>query len=115
MHGEDKCFVCGSTGDFCHHCLMPIVIDVMNLAILPRTAPTSFLHQENNATMEDFIQGINAPTTRGMEHTPIMFPDKGDITADHSLTSIHTMTEAAALEGTHHTILPATTEAHATL
>ena len=35
------------------------VMAVMNLATLPRTAPTRFLHQEHHATMEDLVQGIN--------------------------------------------------------
>ena len=44
-----------------------------------------------------------------------MVPDIHDITAYHSSTPINTVTEAAALEGTPHTLLPATAAAHATL
>ena len=44
-----------------------------------------------------------------------MVPQIGDITADHSPTPILTMTEAAALKGTPHALLPATTVVHATL
>ena len=95
--------------------LMPSVMAVMNLAILPRTVPTRFLHQEHHTTMEGLIQGINTPTTGGTEHTPIMVPDIEDITSDHSPTPISTATEAATLEGIPHTLLPATTAAHATL
>ena len=94
---------------------MPSVMAVMNLVILPRTAPSGFLHQEHHATMEDLILGIDTPTTRGTDHTPIMVPDVGDITADHSPTPVHTMTEATTLEGTPHTLLPATTATHTTL
>ena len=43
--------------------LMPSVMAVMNLVTLSRTNPTRFLHQECYATMADFIQGINTPTT----------------------------------------------------
>ena len=94
---------------------MPSVMAVMNLATLPRTAPTRFLHQECHATMADLAQGINTPKTRGTDHTPIMAPDIGNIIADHCPTPIHTMTEAAALEGTLHTLLPAIAIAHAIL
>ena len=44
-----------------------------------------------------------------------MGPDIGDITADHSPASIHIRTEAATLEGTPCTLLPATAAAHAAL
>ena len=71
--------------------LMPSIMAVMNLAILQRTR---FLHQEHHATMEDLIQGIDALTTGGTDHTPIMVPDIRDITAYHSPTTIHTVTEA---------------------
>ena len=65
--------------------------------------------------MAGLIQDIDTPTTRGTDHTPIMVPDIGDITADHSPTPIYTMTEAEALEGTPHTLLPATTAAYIVL
>ena len=64
--------------------LMPSVMAVINLATLPRTVPTRILHQEHHATMADLVQGIDTPTTRGTDYTPIMVPDIGDITADHS-------------------------------
>ena len=95
--------------------LMSSVMAVMNLATLPRTAPTRFLHKEHNTTMADLIQGINTPTNRGTDHTPTMVPYIGDITADHSPIPIHTMTEAAALEGTPCTLLSVTAAANATL
>ena len=44
-----------------------------------------------------------------------MVPGIRDITTDHSPTTINPMTEAAALEGTPHTLPLATTAAHATL
>ena len=50
--------------------------------------------------MEDLTQGSNTSTTRGTDHTPIMVPYIADITADHSPTPVHAVTEAAALEGT---------------
>ena len=93
--------------------LMPSVMAVMNLATLPRTALTRFLHQEHHATMADVIQCINTSTTRGTDHTPIMVPDIGDISAGNSHTLIPNATEAAVLGGTPHTLLPATTAAHA--
>ena len=74
------------------------VIIMMNLATLFRTVPTRFLHQEHHITTEDLIQGINTPTTGGTNQTPTTVPDIGDITADHSLTPIHTTTEASTLE-----------------
>ena len=65
--------------------------------------------------MADLTQGIDTPTTRGTDHTPIMAPDIGNITADHSPVPVHTKTEAAALEGTPYTHLPATAAACATI
>ena len=59
--------------------LMLSVMAAMNLATLPRTAPTRFLHQEHHTTMADLAEGIDAPTTRGIDHTPIMVQDVGDI------------------------------------
>ena len=44
-----------------------------------------------------------------------MVPDIGDITADHSLTPIHAMTEVAVLDSTTHTLLPATAAVQTTL
>ena len=94
---------------------MPSLMAVINLVILPRPSPTKFLHQEHHATTEDLIQGINTPTTGETDITPIMVPDIGDITADHSPSPVHPVTKAAALEGTPHTLLPATAAAHTTL
>ena len=65
--------------------------------------------------MEDLIQGINIPTTRGTAHKHVMVTDIGEITADHSPTPICTTTEAATLEGTPHALLPATITACTTL
>ena len=95
--------------------LMPTVMAVMNLAIFHRTAQTRFLHQEHHATKTYLIQGIYAPTTKGTDHTPIMFPDIGDISADHSPAAIPTVTEAAVLKGTPCTLLPATAADHIAL
>ena len=50
----------------------------------------------------------HTPTPGGTDHTPIMVPDIEGITADHNPTPIHTVTEAAALEGTPHTLLSTT-------
>ena len=75
--------------------LMPSVMGVMNLATLPRTAPTRFLYQECHATMADLIQGINKPTAKGTDHTLFMVLDIKDISAGHSPTPILTMTEEA--------------------
>ena len=61
--------------------------------------------------MADVIQGINTPTTIGTDHPSIMDPDMEDISADHSLIPIPTITEAAVVEGTPHTLLPATAAA----
>ena len=63
---------------------VPSVVAVMNLATLPRTVPTRFLHQEHHATTADLNQGIDTPTTGGTDHTPIMVLNIGNITADHS-------------------------------
>ena len=65
--------------------------------------------------MADLIQGINTLTTEGTDHTPIMVPDMGDISAGHSPTPIPTVTEAAVEEDTPHAPLQATTVAHATI
>ena len=94
---------------------MPSDMAVMNLATLPRTVLTKFLHQEHHATIENLIQGINAPTTGGTDHSSIIVPDIGDITTDDSYTPVYTVTEAAALEDMPHALLPATTAAPATL
>ena len=52
--------------------LMPSVMAVMNLATLPRTVPTRFLHQKIllfswriSAFVHVFIKGSDTPTTRG--------------------------------------------------
>ena len=41
--------------------LMPSIMAIINLAISPKTAPTKFLHQDDYATTEDFIQVIDTP------------------------------------------------------
>ena len=64
--------------------MMPYVMAVTNLATLPRTAPTKFLHQEHHTTTAGLILGIITTTTGGTEHTPIMVPGIRDDTADHS-------------------------------
>ena len=81
------------------------------MPLCPGTVPTRFLLQEHHTATENFIQGINTPTTRETDHTPII----GDITADNSPVSILTMTEAAALAGTPLTLLSATTATCTTL
>ena len=94
--------------------LMPSVMAAMNLASLCSTTPTRFLLQEHNATKKDLIQGIHTHThtTKRTDHTPIMVPDIGDISAGHSPTDFPTMTEAKVLEGIPHAPLSATTTAH---
>ena len=94
---------------------MPSVMAVMNLATLHRTAPTRFLPQEHHGTKTYLIQGIDTPTTEGTDHTPIMVQDIGDISTGHSPTTIPTMREAAAIEGTPHGPLSAIAAACATL
>ena len=69
---------------------MPTVLAVINLATLPRTAPTRFLHQECHTTTAGLAQGIDTPTTEGTDHTPTMAPDIGHISADLSLAPITT-------------------------
>ena len=95
--------------------LMPSVMAVMNLATLHRTAPTRFLPQEHHITKTVLIQDIDTPTTKGTDHTLIIVPDKGDISADHSPATVSTMREATVLDGTPHAPLPATIAAHAAL
>ena len=95
--------------------LKPSVRAVMNLATLPRTAPTKLPHQEDHATTADLIWGIITTTTRGTHHNPIMVWDIEDVTADHSPTPIHTTTELAVSEGTPCALLPATTADHTAL
>ena len=95
--------------------LMPSVMAVMNLATLPQTTPTRFLHQEHCTTMADLIQGIHTPTTGGKDQTPIIVQDIEDTIANHSPCPIHTTTEAAALEGTPHAPLPANAAACAAI
>ena len=90
--------------------LIPSVMAVMNLATLPRTSLTRFLHQEHHVTMADLIQGINISTTGGTDHTPIMVPD---ISAGNIPTLIPTAAKADVLEGTPQALLPATAAAHA--
>ena len=85
------------------------------MATLPRTAPTKFLHQEHHTTTADPVQGIITTTTGGIDNTPSMVPDIGDDTTDCSHTPIHAMTEVTVLEGTLHTLLPATATTQATL
>ena len=60
---------------------MASIMAVMNLATLPRTALTTFLHQEHHATMADLIQGIDTSTARGTDNAPFM--DIGYILAGH--------------------------------
>ena len=64
--------------------------------------------------MADLIQGIDIPTTGGTDHTPAMAPSMGDISAGHIPGPCPTTTEAAVLEGTPCTPLPATAAACAT-
>ena len=95
--------------------LMQSVLAVMHLATLHRTVPTSIHPQEHHATKTDLIQGIDTPTTEGTDHTSIMVPDIGDISAGHHPTTIPTTTEAAVLEGTPHIPLPTPAASHAAL
>ena len=88
---------------------------VTNLATLPRTASKKFFHQEHHATTTGLIKDIVTTTTKGTDHTPIMVPDVGDVTADHSLTPIDATMEVAVLEGKSCTPLSATTAAQMTL
>ena len=68
--------------------LMPNVMALMNLATLHRTTPTIFFHQEHQTIKTDLIQGINTSNTKMTDHTPIMVPDIGDISAGHHPTMI---------------------------
>ena len=64
--------------------LMSSVMAVMNLATLHRTGLTRFLNHKHHTTMADCVQDIDTPKIGGTHHTPIMFPDIGNITSDHS-------------------------------
>ena len=93
---------------------MPSVMPVMNLAIFPGMSQQDSSIRNTTPPWNISSKALIHPTTRETDHTPIMVPDIGDIT-DCSATPFHTITEAAALEGTPHALLPATTAAHATL
>ena len=88
MSGDNRCLSVDEQVILATTALMPSVMAVMNLAILPRTALTRFLHQECHATIADLIQGIDIPTTGGTDHTPVMAPDIGDSSAGHSPTCV---------------------------
>ena len=98
---------------FGHHCLDAQCYGYDEISTLPRTAPTRFLNQKCHTTMAYLTQGINTPTTRGTDHTPIMALDIGDISAGHSPVLIPTESAAACvtphvMDGpiTPHTLLP---------
>ena len=78
--------------------LMPSVMAVKNLDTLPRTALTRFLHQEYHTTMADPVQGTDTPTNGGTDYSPIMAQGIGDISEDHSTTSIPSTIEATLLK-----------------
>ena len=87
---------------------MPSVMAVMNLTILPRISPQDSSIRNTTPPWTGLIQGINTPTTRETDHSPIMVLDIEYITADHSPATIHPKTEAAAIEDTPCVLLPAT-------
>ena len=92
--------------------LMPGVMVVMNLATWCKTAPTTFLPQEHHATRNrSHSKHQYTHNQRGTDHTPIMVPDIGDISAGHSPATVPISTKAAALEGTPHAPLPSITAA----
>ena len=95
--------------------LMPSVTAVTNLATLPRTVPTKFVHQEHYTTIVDLVRGIDTPTAGGTDNTSIVFQDIGDMSVDYSPALIPTMTETAVLEDTPFAPLQATIVAHANL
>ena len=50
---------------------MPSAMAVINLATLHRSAPR-FLCQEHHAIKTDLIHGIDIPTPKGTDHTPLI-------------------------------------------
>ena len=115
MSSGNKCFVCGQTSN-CGYCCPGVQCYCCDeFGHFAQDCPTRFFYQEYYVTMADHVQGINTPTTRGTDHTTIKALDIGVTTADHIPTTVHNMTEAAALEGTSHALLPATITACATL
>ena len=96
--------------------LMHSITAVMNLVILHMAFSTRFLIKEHYVTKKDLVQGIDILTPKETDHTlPIMVPDMGDTSGDHSLTAILNVTGAAVSEGRHCTPHPATGAAHAVL
>ena len=72
------------------------VTAVMNLATLPKTAPTRFLPHEHHATKTGLIPGPNTHTTKGQDHIPpIVGPGMGNISTDHNHATIPTATGVA--------------------
>ena len=43
----------------------------MNLCHFAQNSPTRFLPQEHHAPKTDLIQGIDIPTLKGTDHTPL--------------------------------------------
>ena len=95
--------------------MMPSVMAVKNLATLSRSAPTRLLHQQHHVTTEDLTQGTDTQHNQRDRSHSYYGPRHRRHYSRSQSHPIHTVAEAAALEGTPHALLPATTAAHTAL
>ena len=109
---NDRCLVCGWTCHIDHQCPDEKCYGCDEFGHFAQDCTNKIAPWEHHATKIYLIKGISKPT----DHTwCIIVPDRGEISADHNLTAIPTMTGVAVSEGTHCTLYLATTVAHAAL